>query len=52
MRPGDHVELTTNTIGHIAGTVNGWDVNGLKISVYDSYVTRIKWLHITTMRIT
>ena len=50
MKPGEHISVMTN-VGKIEGTLKGWDVNGLKISVYDSYTAWIKWYHIYNLNV-
>ena len=51
MKPGDKISIDT-TIGNLNGVVNGWDVNGIKVTLFDCMVTKIRWIDIYGMRIT
>lgn len=51
MKPGDKVTITSNKIGILNGTINGWNTSGLKVTLYDSWVTVVKWYDIVDMHI-
>jgi len=51
MKPNDHIAILTD-VGVMEGTLQGWDANGLKMAVYDSYTAWIKWRNIYRLEIT
>ena len=46
MRPGDNITITSNKIGKLTGVINGWNNNGIKVTLFDSWVTLIRWYDI------
>ena len=51
MKPGDNIKLVLSDIGTIHGKGCGWNVNGIKIAVYDSYTTIINWYKIQDLKV-